>query len=315
MKDFRNIIFVLIVIMFSLQMFLMDQDKKKDEVELSGKPIVAVSTFSIYDIVKHIGKDTIEIVNILPFGVDAHSFEPTPKLMVALQKSQLVIFSGAGLEPWTDGFEFTRRAVDMSKHVKLRELKSNEFDLHEHHDHQCAHSKIDPHYWLDIQNMIIATNVVTQELIKIVPENEKMYVDNAQKYMNILEKLDVDYKKALSNCRLNTIITNHNAFSYLSNKYNFHVEALSGFSPDTEPSAKDMTRLMDHIEEEQVSIVFFESFVSDRVMKTIARDSSVAVDVLQPLGNITADEADKKLTYVDIMYDNLNKFSKALECR
>ena len=315
MKDFRNIIFVLIVITFSLQMFLMESDKKSEESKEASKPIVAVSTFSIYDITKHIAGESVEIVNILPFGVDAHSFEPTPKLMVALAKSKLVIYSGAGLEPWTQGFEFVSRVVDMSTRVKLRELQSDEFDRHDHHDHQCAHSKIDPHYWLDINNMILATNVITLELIKILPQNRELYAKNAQKYMNMLETLDAEYKKNLSSCRIDTIITNHNAFSYLSKRYGFHVEALSGFSPDTQPSAKDITRLMKHIEKEGVSTIFFESFVSDRVMKSIANDISVKVDVLQPLGNITADEANANKTYEDIMRVNLNKLSKALECR
>ncbi len=315
MRDFRNIIFVLIVITFSLQMFLMNADKELEKSEEPSKPIVAVSTFAIYDITKHIAGESVEIVNLLPFGVDAHSFEPTPKLMVALAKSKLVIYSGAGLEPWTEGFEFQGRVVDMSSRVKLRELQSDEFDRHDHHDHQCAHSKIDPHYWLDMDNMILATNVVAIELIKIVPENKELYIENAQKYMNKLEALDAEYKKVLSSCRIDTIITNHNAFSYLSKKYGFHVEALSGFSPDTEPSAKDITRLMKHINEERVSTIFFESFVSDRVMKSIGKDTNVKVDVLQPLGNITADEAKANKTYEDIMRVNLSKLSKALECR
>ena len=313
MRDFRNIIFVLIIITFSLQMFLMNNEQSEEEV--TSKPIVAVSTYSIYDITKNITQDSVEIVNILPFGVDAHSFEPTPKLMVALQKSKLVIYSGAGLEPWTQGFEFTDKVIDMSKHVKLRELQSDEFDHHDHHDHQCAHSKIDPHYWLDINNMILATNIITQELIAMMPENKDLYVGNAQKYMNMLKSLDADYKKGLATCRLDTIITNHNAFAYLSKKYSFHVEALSGFSPDTQPSAKDITRLMSHIQEEGVSTIFFESFVSDKVIKSIAKDVNVKVDVLQPLGNITADEAELNLGYEDIMRENLKKLNKALECR
>ena len=315
MRDFRNIIFVLIVLTFILQIYVTNKDAEKAQESTSSKPIVAVSTFAIYDITKSIAANSIEIVNILPFGVDAHSFEPTPKLMVALEKSKLVIYSGAGLEPWTEGFDFKSRVLDISKYVKLRELKPDEFDRHSHHDNQCAHSKIDPHYWLDIGNMIIATNTITQELIAIFPQNKQMYTQNAQKYMKKLELLDQDYKRALSSCSTDTIITNHNAFSYLSKKYNFHVEALSGLSPETEPSAKDITRLMKHIKEERVSTIFFESFVSDKVMKSIAHDVDVKVDVLQPLGNITENEFKRSATYEDIMRENLKKLSKALMCR
>lgn len=311
MKNFRNIIFVLIVLLFILQMLVMQKDKEK----LSSKPIVAVSTFSLYDITKHIAGESVEIVNILPFGVDAHSFEPTPKLMSALEKSVLVVYSGAGLEPWTKGFNFKSKVIDMSKNVMLRELDENEHNLHDHHDSQCAHSSVDPHYWLDVKNMKIATELITKELIKITPSQEKVYKKNRDEYIKALIDLDEEYKESLGSCRHDTIITNHNAFSYLSNKYNFHVEALSGLSPDAQPSAKQITKLMKHIEEHDINTIFFESFVNDRVMKSIANDTKVDVDTLQPLGNITKDEAEKKSTYESIMKENLEKIAKALVCQ
>lgn len=311
MRDFRKIIFILIVATFLLQMFVMQQDEKAK----IQKPMVAVSTFSLYDITKHIVGDTLEIINIIPFGVDPHSYEPTPKAMADIIKSKLVLYSGAGLEPWTDGFEFQNRVIDISKHVTLRELNEHEHEQHSFHDNQCAHSKIDPHYWLDFSNMVTTANLITTELIKISPSNELLYLTNRDKYVKMLHKLDDDYKKALTGCSLDTIIVNHNAVGYLSNRYGFHVESLSGFSPEAEPSAKNMARLISHVQEHSVPTVFFETFVSDRAIKSIANEAKVSVDVLQPLGNITADEAKKKLTYEQMMYVNLEKISKALMCR
>lgn len=311
MRDFRKVIFLLIVALFLLQMYVMKQDEKA----VVNKPMVAVSTFSLYDITKHICEDTLEVVNIIPFGVDPHAYEPTPTSMANISDSKLVLYSGAGLEPWTDGFEFKNRVVDMSKHVILRELQSDEHEQHAFHDHQCAHNKIDPHYWLDFSNMQTATNVIVKELIKISPENELLYLKNRDKYLAMLEKLDADYKQALSTCKLDTLIVNHNAIGYLSHNYDFHVESLSGFSPEAEPSAKNMARLISHVNEHSVATVFFETFVSDRAIKNIAAEANVAVDVLQPLGNITADEAEQKLTYESMMYLNLEKISKALMCQ
>ncbi|EDZ63120.1 ABC-type Mn2+/Zn2+ transport system, periplasmic solute binding protein [Sulfurimonas gotlandica GD1] len=309
MKDFRNIIFVLVVAIFLLQMYVSEQDAK---VEIKNKkPAVALSTFALYDIAKNISQNTLDLVMILPFGVDAHSFEPTPKLMAKIMGSDLVVYSGAGLEPWTASFDFKSKTIDMSKSVKLLEPK-DEHEEHAHHDH--GHDAVDPHYWLDIQNMISATKLMSVEFIKLSPENEELYKVNTQKYIVKLESIDAKYKKSLSNCKKETIIVNHNAFSYLSNNYGFHIEALSGLSPDAQPSAKNMVRLIEHVKEHDVKIVFFESFVSDKAMKSIAQEAQVSVDVLQPLGNITADEAKKNLSYEDIMLDNLVKISKALAC-
>jgi zinc transport system substrate-binding protein len=311
MKDYRNVIFVLIVLLVILQIIVM----KKDKEELPSTPVVAVSTFALYDITKHIAGDSIEIVNILPFGVDAHSFEPTPKLMAALEKSSLVIYSGAGLEPWTESFEFKSKVVDMSKHVNLLKVHGHAHNHHEHGDKHLASSAFDPHYWLDIKNMIIATKLISEEFSKLLPQNKSLYMTNRDNYISRLKAIDANYKEVLSECKKDTIVVNHNAFSYISKNYGFSVEALSGLSPDAQPSAKNMVRLIEHVKEHNISTIFFESFVSDRAMKSIANDAKVSVDVLQPLGNITKDEAQKGLSFEKIMLINLDKISNALECR
>ena len=89
-------------------------------------------------------------------------------------------------------------------------------------------------------------------------ENKDKYIKNRDNYIKILKNLDSLYKEKLKSCSLDTIIVNHNAFSYLSSNYDFHVKALSGFSPDTQVSPKDMIRIIDDIKEHKVSTIFFE---------------------------------------------------------
>jgi len=287
------------------------KDDKSSSV--SATPIVAVSSFSLYDITKHIAGDTLEIVNILPLGVDPHSFEPTPKLMAQIEKSNLIFYSGAGLEPWTHGFNFKNRAIDMSQHVILRELDADEHH-EEHNQHEHGESTIDPHYWLDFVNMKKVTTLISNELVKLQPQYKNIYEKNTQAYFKMLDKLDRDYKKQLSSCRLKRVILNHNAIGYLANNYGFKVDSLSGLSPEAQPSAKDLTRLFKEIKEEGISTIFFENFVNDKAIKTVANDAKVKLEVFQALGNITAQELHKKLTYEKIMYINLEKLSKALMC-
>jgi len=315
MKDFRNIIFGLIVAVFILQIFVSKEDEKNKNKVVNTKPIVALSTFSLFDIAKHIAGDTFEIVKILPIGVDAHSYEPTPNKMVKLEKSALVVYSGAGLEPWINGYKFKNKTLDMSKYVDLRKLESDELDEHKNHNHHHTHGVYDPHYWLNIQNMVKATNLITKEFIQIEPENEEIYIKNRDNYLTMLKKLDSLYKKELNSCSLDTIIVNHNAFSYLSHEYGFNVKSLSGFSPDTQVTPKDMIRVVNDIKIHKVKTIFFESFVNNKAIKSLAKEANVEVETLQPLGNITKEESDQNLNYEQIMKINLIKISKALECQ
>jgi len=313
MKRFKSLILFLAFVVFFVQLYVVFQKKEKEII--SQKPWIAVSTFSLYDIVKHIGDDNVVVVNILPFGVDPHSFEPTPKLMAEIERSDLVLYSGAGLEPWTHGFAFKNRAIEVSEHVSLRELGSDAHES-EHHDHEHSHddSGLDPHYWLDFENMQKATLLIRDELIKIQPKYKKFYTQKAAEYLDMLQKLDVAYRERLKSCQLDVVIVNHNAIGYLADNYGFRVESLSGLSPEAQPSPKDLTRIFQEVEKDGVSTIFFENFVNDKAIRAVANDANVALEVFQPLGNITADEAEKRLTYENIMYTNLEKLTKALVC-
>ncbi|MEK6659956.1 MAG: metal ABC transporter substrate-binding protein [Campylobacterota bacterium] len=307
--NFKNrILKVTVAVFASLTIFTPILSAK----EPTQKPTIAASTFSLYDISKNIAGESAEVFMILPFGVDVHSYEPSPKEMIKISKSDLVLYSGAGLEPWIGGFKFKSRAIDISRYVELKKPNGE----HEHRgDAHHKHNSVDPHYWQDLQNMIKATERITDELAQLFPQNKSLYIKNRDNYINMLKNLDADYKKKLSACKLDTIIVNHDAFSYLANRYGFHVEALSGLSPESEPSPKNMIKLITHVKEHKVGTVFFESFASDKAIKSIAKEANVKVDILQPLGNITADEAKLGLSYEDIMRKNLQKISQALECK
>ncbi len=284
--------------------------------ELQQKPTIAASTFSLYDIAKNIAGDSAQTFMILPFGVDAHSYEPTPKQMAKIVQSDLVLYSGAGLEPWIKGISFQKKSVDISTFVKLRELNAD----HEHHEdahkgHSHGKSGFDPHYWQDPANMILAAEQIAKELIALFPKNRALYEKNRDAYVAMLQNLDATYKTALKECKLDTIIVNHNAFSYLSQRYAFHTEPLSGLAPEAQPNAKNMIKLIKFIKEHKVEVIFFEKFANEKAIKSIAKEANVTADVLQPLGNITADEAKAGLSYDAIMRANLDKISKALQCR
>jgi zinc transport system substrate-binding protein len=317
MKAFKTLLFILVGVVVFVQLYVVATDT--NETKNQERKTVSVSSFTLGEVVRGIAQESVKVVNILPLGVDPHSFEPTPKLMAEIEKSDLVLYNGAGLEPWIDGFAFSNRAVDASAYVTLKELHVDEDEHkheegHEHHKEGCEHSGVDPHYWLDFKNMQKVALLVKEELTRLEPLNAEMHEKNAAKYIEMLEKLDAAYKQRLSSCKLNVVIINHNALGYLASNYGFEAEALSGLSPEHQPSPKDLTRIFREIKNQNISTIFFENFVSDKAIRAVANDAKVNIEVFQTLGNITADEAQKKLTYEDIMYANLEKLSKALVC-
>lgn len=307
----KNLIIGMSLLLTSLFFVACDEPAKPKK----SKALVTVSTFILQDIASNIAGDTLELFTIVPAGIDIHSFEPTPKIMAKIEESDLLFYNGAGLESWLSGYTFKSRSIAIGNYIKLRSLEKNEHDTHAHHDHQCAHTTLDPHIWFDIKNMKRAANIMTYEFITLLPQHKGLYLENRDRYIDMLNALDELHKEKLKSCKLDTIITDHNAFSYLSDKYHFNIKTLSGLSPDTEVSPKDIIRIMEDVKTHKVPVVFFENFGSDKSMKNLASQVNVKVDSLHPLGNITKDDADKKRSYEEIMKENLEKISKALICQ
>lgn len=307
------LILVLLAVMIAVLAVMMPGKKARPD-----QADVVVTTFALYDIARHLLEHDAEVQMLIPFGQDVHTFEPTPRDMIRVEKSRLFLYSGAGLEPWASHFVSLENAVDMSGFIHLQE------GGHTHHeeaqadletgDHEEHHHAYDPHYWLDADNMKALVRALEARFIQAFPALDAGAIHaRADAYVKRLETLDALYRKRLSDCRLDTIVVSHNAFGYLAERYGFHVASLTGLSPDTMPDAKMMARLSELVREKGIRTLFYESFVSDKLARSLARESGVRVDVLQPLANITAKEIGSD--YFRLMNANLLKLHDALECR
>ena len=218
------------------------------------KPEVIVSTFSQYDIVKHLCSDEISFKMLIPFGQDIHSFEPTPKDMISISKSALFIYSGAGLEPWIKGTYLAKNTLDLSQSVHLHVLEEScNHDHEEHHHHE--ENEFDPHYWLDIDNMMSSALSIKNELLKIKEIKKEKLEQNYLNYITSLNELKIKYEQTLKSCANPILVLNHNAFSYIAADYNFTIESISGLSSDAMPSAKTLVHINEVVKEHNVSTI------------------------------------------------------------
>lgn len=300
----KKILITFFIILFISLIFFTQDDTTSKNPE---KQSVVLSTFALYDIASHIAKDSFELSMVLPFGSDAHSYELSPKKMAHIQDADLFVYSGASLEPWISKFS-SSDAIDMSKYVKLISL-----DEKHHHKHDEHKEAVDPHYWLDLENMQKMAGVLTKQFIELLPSKKEFFLANKKEYIENLKNMDERYKKELSTCKKHTIIVNHNAFSYLGKRYGFSIASISGLSNDSMPSPKDIKHVLNLIKDKYINVVFFESFASDKIIKSIAKDSGIKFNTLQPLGNITKYE--QGMSYSQIMDKNIEKIKNALECK
>ena len=285
---------------------------------------VTTTIYPLYSIAKEIGADKIKLQNLIPFGVEAHGFDPTPADMAKLSKSDIFITSSDSMEPWKDkivkSLKIEEKVFDMSKYVKLRTLEE-ENDEHledekEHkHEHDHEHEGIDPHYWVSLNNYILMTETITKLFIEKDSVNKDFYIQNSNNYLAKIKALKEKYDLTMATCTNKKILVNHDAFGYFADDYGVKQYSISGMSPEDKPSAKQISELINLVKNEKINTVFFEEFASPKVAQTIAKATNAKIDALRPAENISKEENKNGYGYLQIMEDNLEKLKFAMDCK
>ncbi len=299
MKKALFLVLLLLMLLSGAIFFL--EDKSSSAIQ---EPYIAVTSYSLYDITKHIVNDKIIIKKLIPFGVEMHTYMPSVKTMSELSQAKVFIFNGLGVEPWIKK-EYPNQ-LDMSLFVNLDHDEHHEDDGHGHD------TEADPHYWLDINNMILMTQKIKTTLSEHFPEHKLSFEENAQTYISELKSIEQEYLKGLKECKHREIVVNHNAFGYLAEAFGFETHSVMGLSPDEQASAKKMKEISDLVKEEGIKVIFFESFVSPAIAETISEETGAQAQALQPLANISKNDKDK--SYAELMRENLRQLRAAMEC-
>ena len=176
-------------------------------------------------------------------------------------------------------------------------------------------SALDPHVWLDPNLMQAIVREVQTALTKADPKGRALYTRNADTFALQLRALDQRYRTQLTNCAVHVIVTSHEAFGYLAQRYHLHQEGVAGLSPDAEPDAQRIAQLTDLVKRDHIKVVFTETLVSPRIADTLAREAGVTTDVLNPLEGLTDSDIAHGASYITAMNTNLAKLVHALDCK
>lgn len=294
-------------------------------VEEKGIKITA-TIFPLYDFAAEVGGDRVSVRMLLQPGTEPHSYEPAPGDIVRLNTSSLFIYTDGAMEPWADdilqsvknGNLKVLKASDGITMIKGNHHEENGGEkLHdEHGDDGHHHGEYDPHIWLDFSNDIKIVNRIADALSSIDPQGSGYYKGRALEYTRRLGELDSDYRKALAHCATKTVIYGgHFAFGYMAERYGLeYISPYSGFSPDAEPSSKNIAALTDRVRKTGAKYVYYEELVDPRVARAVASETGTGMMMLNGAHNVTKYELASGKRFIDIMYENLEKLKTGLGC-
>jgi len=306
MKKF--ILFFVLIFSFSVLAGCTGSSINSSTTVSTGKLSVVTSFYPMYDFAGKVGGDKVSVTNLTPAGTEPHDWEPSSADMIRLEKAQIFIYNGAGMEHWVDSV----LASLENKNLVVVEASANAPLLDSSGNSSAESSSVDPHVWLDPEIAKIEMKSILDAFQKADPADADYFQANYDKYALEFDKLDAEFTAALADVPRKDIVVAHNAFGYLCSAYGLTQMPIEGLSADSEPDAARMSEIIDFVSKNNVKVIFFEELVSPKVADAIARETGSTTAVLNPLeGMSEADQAAGK-DYFSVMRENLNTLVEAL---
>jgi len=257
---------------------------------------------------EEIAGDDVDVVNLTPPGAEPHDIELTARAVERVQDADVVLYLGHGFMPaLEDAVEGHDGAIDLLAEQNLlpgTDEHGHEEEKEEHEGEQST--ELDPHVWLDPARLGAIAGTVAEALGEPTA---------AEELVVRLEGLDRELREGLASCKRREIVTSHAAFGYLADAYGLRQIALTGISPEAEPSPRALEALIAEVKEKSATTVFFETLVSPRLAETVARETGARTAALNPLEGLSDGELAAGADYFSVMRDNLGVLREALECR
>jgi ABC-type Zn uptake system ZnuABC Zn-binding protein ZnuA len=269
----------------------------------TAAPVLLTSTTILADIARHVAGDRLEVDSLLPIGTDPHSYQATPQDVAKLAKSKLLIINGANyegfLQPLLENAGGERTIIEASSGIRSREEAGS----------------IDPHMWLDPNNVIRYVENIRDGLIQFDPAGEVVYKTNTDKYLLELTELNTWIDEQVQQIPLEKrlLVTNHEALGYFAERYGFKVvgTVVESFSSDASPSAQQMAGLIDQIKASGAPAIFLDAGDNTSLAQQIADETGVQVVTDLHLESLT--DGTPAATYIDLMKHNVTQIVNALK--
>ena len=235
---------------------------------------------------ERIGGSSVDVDNLTPPGSEPHDLELAPRTIARIVRANVVLYLSHGFQPAVS------KAVEQAHGETVDVLAG------------LPVQDNDPHVWLDP----VLYSRIARTIGRALQRPSTALVAD-------LQRLDREYRTGLAHCTRREIVTSHEAFGYLGRRYGLRQIAITGLTPESEPSPRRLSSVVRVVKRTHATTVFFETLVSPRLANTVARETGARTAVLDPIEGLTPSEQSSGETYLTLMRRNLEALRGALGCR
>lgn len=281
---------------------------------------VVTTIFASYDFAREIAGDNANIKMLVSPGADVHSYDPTMKDIMAVNKCDVFIYVGGESDQWVEKILASVDNPDM-KIVKLidctEELYFEEHKEgmdHDHDDHDHDEAEYDEHVWTSPRNAMLICQKIAEALCEADAENADDYNANLASYNAKLTELDETFKDIVANAERKEIIFGDRfPLLYFVKAYGIdYFAAFPGCAGETEPSGATVAFLINKVKEDNIPVVLYLELSTGNIADTICEATGAQKLQFNACHNISKDDFEAGIGYLDLMKQNIDVLKTAL---
>ena len=239
-------------------------------------PLRVVSTVApITDIVKQVGGEAIQLHGLVPGGVNSHTFQPTPRDMRYLAEANVVIMNGLYLDVWAE--TLLRSRSPSPALLKLGDQTIAQSDWAFDFSFPKSEGHPNPHLWLNVAYARRYAELIRDQLRALDPVHAPIYDANAERYARRLSALDRCIASAIASIPpgQRRLLTYHDSWPYFARRYGMTVIGAIQPSNFSEPSARDVARIIQQIQQTRAPAIFSSEAFKSAILEKIAVETGV----------------------------------------
>ncbi len=284
-----------------------------------GGVSIVTTIFAPYSFSRALAGEKAEVTMLLPTGADSHSYDPTPKDLLAVSECDIFIYVGGEADAWVENIIAAAENPDM-KIIKLMEHTEGLICAEHNHDHshvgdtEHEHGEYDEHVWTSPRNAALASEAIAAALCEVDAENADFYKANLLAYKADLLALDAEFKEIVANGARNELVFGDRfPLIYFAEAYglSYHA-AFPGCAGNTEPSAATLAELITHVKEEGFPAVFHISLSTGNIADAICNETGAKKLAFNACETLSRADFEAGVTYIDLMRENAEALKIAL---
>lgn len=282
--------------------------------EQNAKTLRVVSTISpITSIVENIGGTRIVLEGVVPEGVNSHTFAPAPSVAKVISEADLIVLNGLFLEEPTLEMAMANKKSG-GVILSLGEQSISKEDWRFDFTFPESDGQPNPHLWPDPLLALRYAELVADQLAELDPANAAYYSGNLDEFRMRVQALDEGVTAAVATIPLanRKLLTYHDSWAYFAGRYGMEVVGAVQPSDFSEPSVREVIRLIDQIKELGIPAVFGSKVFSSDVLETIAKEAGARfIDELAD-DDLPGGPGDPRHSYLGLMLQNMEIMIPAL---